>query len=379
MKSVCLIVTAEVSALTFYRGYVRFLAERGWNVTVVAAGTEKLITWAHAEGGQAYNIPFVREPDPIRDLRSLWQLARLLHQLKPDVVVAATPKAGLLGTIASRLCGVPSRIYELWGLRLETERGIKRHVLALTERVAMMCSTQILANSASLRDQAIQLRLPGQKRIMVLGQGSSHGVNSAFFRRSDDIGVPHEVDRFRTGNTGLVIGFIGRLSRDKGIDTLLQAVSRCVARGNDVRLLVVGSPENLSTAEQVDQAVACGWALRIDEAQDIRGYLMAIDVLCLPTLREGFPNIVLEAACLEIPAIVSDATGAIDSVVDQETGWVFPSGDSVALADRISWMLGHRAVIGQAGQAARQRAVRDFSQSRVWDLKDQNLNQELAQ
>ena len=115
-KSVCLVVTAEVTAVTFYKGYVRFLRDHGWTVSVIARSEGRLEEWAAEEGAIAYSVDLAREPSPIRDAKALMQIVSILRRIRPDAVVSATPKAGLLGTIASRLARVPVRVYQIWGL-----------------------------------------------------------------------------------------------------------------------------------------------------------------------------------------------------------------------------------------------------------------------
>jgi len=373
-RSVCLIVTAEVTALTFYKGFVRFLVDHGWMVTVIAASSGKLEPWATGEGGRGLAVDFRRDPAPWPDLQALLKTFWLLRRLRPDVVLCATPKAGLVGTLAAWLARVPVRIYDLWGLRLETEHGARRALLALLERVAMAAATQVWANSRSLAAAATRMGLAGGKTIRVLGAGSSHGVDTEYFRRDVVAARPIEVEELRRANpTALILGFIGRLHRDKGVLDLLAATRRCADDGVDVRLVVVGDPEDPATVRGVDDAVSRGLAVWATGVTDVRPYLAAIDVLCLPTYREGFPNVVLEAAAMGVPAIVTDATGAIDSVVDGQTGWVTPTHDPTSLARLLSTMAADQSDIERRGLAAFGRVRSDYRRETVFDLKLETL------
>lgn len=374
MRKLVMILTTESSALTFYKGYLRFLRERGWDVTVVANSTGALETWAATEGAVGHHIPYERNPAVVKDLQTLWATVRLLLRIRPDVVVSATPKGGLIGTLAAKFAGVPVRIYQLWGLRLETESGLKRKILETSERAAIRSATQTVANSFSLARAAEALGLAEANTIEVLGAGSSHGVDIERFSRSATGPVDEQTAAFLAEDSDLDIVFIGRLTPDKGISTLLQAVRTVRARGLDVRLLLIGSVEDQQIADEVAQA---DHILRLDEVDDVRPYITSGDVLCLPTLREGFPNVVLEAAALEVPAVVTDATGAVDSVVDGETGWIFPVEDSQALADVLVDIIEHLEQIHERGARARARVETAFEQVFMFGLQEKNIAQQL--
>lgn len=374
MKKVVLIVTVEESALTFYKNYVRFLRERGWEVTVVANSSGALETWAATEGATGYHIPYERDPSMAIDLQTLVATIRLLRRIRPDAVVSATPKAGLLGILAAKLIGVPVRIYQLWGLRLETESGLKRKVLESCERATITAATQTVANSFSLARAAETLGLAAPDSIEVLGAGSSHGVDLDRFSRSATGAVDKQTAAFLTSDSDLTIVFIGRLTPDKGISTLLQATDAARARGFNIRLLLVGPVENRQLAGEVEDV---DHIHRLDAVEDVRPYMTAADVLCLPTLREGFPNVVLEAAALEVPAIVTDATGAIDSVVDGETGWIFPVEDAHALTEVIIGIAEQPAQLRERGTAARAWVEKDFEQVFMFGLQEENIAQQL--
>lgn len=368
-----LMVTAEMTALTFYRGYVRFLTDLGWEVIVVCRSAGKLEAWAKGEGGTGVSVPFVREPSPWADLKALLAVIRLLRRIRPSVVVTATPKAGLLGTLGALIAGVPVRQYQLWGLRLETERGSKRQILHFLEKTAIWSSTQTLANSRSLANRAEDLNLVRAGKVEVLGDGSSHGVDVEYFDRGVVIPAVEALEEFvERVKPELTVVYIGRLARDKGMDTLMEALTKCASDGRRVAAVIVGGVEHVEVEEllKAQTGVDLFMAGAVD---DVRPYIKAADVLCLPTLREGFPNVVLEAAAMQVPALVTDATGAVDSVIDEETGLVFPVGDAHALAVHLVRLIDSPKLINEMGYAARKRAVTRFSKRRIHHLQASNL------
>ena len=217
-------------------GRLRTLREAGFRVTLVSSPGELLTRTAAQEGVEAVAIPMQREISPLADLVSLLRLCWLLFRLKPEMTEFSTPKAGLLGSIASMLCRVPARIYFLRGLKLETCTGLKRRLLLAAERIAAACSHSVLCNSDSLRNEAIALGLAPESKLCLLGSGSSNGVDVERFSPGPStlrarLGLPPEAQ---------VVGFVGRLTRDKGLPELIEAFDAILAARPSTHLLLVG-------------------------------------------------------------------------------------------------------------------------------------------
>ncbi|WP_307823448.1 glycosyltransferase [Microbacterium sp. KRD172] len=199
---------------------------------------------------------------------------------------------------------------------------------------------------------------------MVLGAGSANGVDSDHF--SEDAPRPELDDgtrRFLDETTGFVVGFVGRLHPDKGVDVLLEAVSLCRQRGHQVRALLVGGDEGAQLSNVSDLPVHV-----VGHVEDTRPYLAEMDTIVLMTLREGFPTVILEAAAMQVPAIVSDSTGAIDSVIDSETGFIVPVGDAEALSEKLVALKNDSRLRASLGENARMRAITQFSSADVCGL-----------
>ncbi|MDR2997029.1 MAG: glycosyltransferase family 4 protein [Microbacterium sp.] len=366
-------MTAQVTARLFMRGYVEFLSQSGYDVMLVADDLSALREPMSDRGVRTMSVPMERDPAPLKDLVSLIRMMRLIARARPDAVVYATPKASLLASIAARLFGVPARVYALWGIRFETAQGAERVLYRGIERMIATSSTAVVANSASLAARAAELGVTGADRVVVLGEGSSHGVDSKrFSRRAQLPEIDAATARFLADHEGITLGFVGRLHPDKGIDTLMAAASRLTAQGEAVRVILVGGEEG------ADVEIPPGVAVHLTgEVPDVRPYLDVFDVLVLMSRREGFPNVVLEAASMEVPAIVSDATGCVDSVLDGVTGYVVPTGDADALGSAIAELAGDPAGLRALGVAARDRAVKSFDPEYVWRLSEEHLRSQL--
>lgn len=370
---VLLTVTAPVTARLFLRGYAVFLAGSGYDVHIAASDVEDLASGLAAEGVTVHAVSMSREPDLSGDLKSARAMVRLLKRLRPDIVVYATPKASLLSSVAAWWTRTPVRVYSLWGIRFETARGLARHVYRAIEKVTVTCSTAVIANSESLADRAAALRLRRRDRITVPGAGSSHGVDAGHFDPDGEIGAVDEAtDRFLLEDV-FTVGYVGRLHPDKGVDTLLNAVAR-IGDDRSVQTVLVGADEG-ALASRVDHGPRVH---STGEVADVRPYLRRFDVVVLMSLREGFPNVVLEAAAMRVPAIVSDATGCVDAVLHGVTGFVVPRGDHRDLARRIIELRADRGSRLAMGEAARDRVRRDFDPVEVWSAHEQHLAAQLA-
>lgn len=370
-RLVC-IVTHAVSARTLMRGQLAHFQRAGFDVTIIASPGPDLSAVAQQEGIRVVAVPMEREIRPFRDLKSLWQLYRCLSKLRPDIVNAGTPKAGLLGMMASWLSRVPIRIYTLRGLRLETAKSWKLSAaLAITERIASGCAHRIVCVSDSLRSVAVERRLIAAKKAVVLGGGSSNGVDA---RRFDVRQRPaSQVEALRTQlgipDDAPVIGFAGRLTRDKGIIELFAAYRSLLKDFPKLRLLLVGDFESGgAVAAEIRQQIAVHPQVIVTGfVQDTAQYYGVMNLLAFPSYREGFPNVPLEAAAAGLPVVGYRATGTVDAVEDGVTGQLVTCGDQEALAGAMRRYLEDGQLRAKHGEAGRRRVQQDFTQQRVWD------------
>ena len=359
-------ITVPQSSATLLRGQLGWFREQGWDVHLVTSPGDPLETVAEREQVTVHPLPMERDTSLRKDAVALARWIGLLRRLRPDVLNVGTPKAGLLGSIAGWLTRVPRRVYILRGLRLEGARSRRQlAVLWLAERLTVLLATEVVCVSPSLRDEAVRWRLFGRRdRPIVIANGSSNGVNP---ERWDPglAGVDRDAVRadWKVDPDDLVVGFVGRISFDKGVQDLLAAF-----RSLDdlpVRLMLLGPVED----EELGTALAGlgSNAIRVDDwTFDPYEAYVGMDVLCLPTRREGFPNVVLEAALASVPAITTTATGARDSVVPGVTGWLVETGNVPQLVDVIRACERDRDGVRAAGRAARERALHDFRPTTIW-------------
>lgn len=356
-------VTVPTSAFSLLRGQLEWMAEQGWDVHLITANGPELASLRERPGVTCHVIEMERDPSPVKDLRSLIAWVKLLRQLRPEVINLGTPKASLLGGLAAWITRVPQRIYVVWGLRLEGFTGLKRLVFWLIEAFTMATATGVLPISDSLARRVRELRLTRARKVLpLIGSGSSNGVDAPTIQAG--AAGKRALTRAQLGiaEDAFVVGFVGRLVADKGIPTLIQALRD--PRLSNVSCLVVGNEEEGGLADELRTTpVQVVWAGYVEGPW---AQLAAMDVLTLPTRREGFPNVVLEAASLGVPTVTTHATGAIDAVVDNVTGLQVAIDDAPALADALVRLRDDPALRARLGQAARGRAEEEFAPELVW-------------
>jgi glycosyltransferase involved in cell wall biosynthesis len=352
------------------RGQLRHLREAGFDVTVVASPGPRIDGVAAEEGVAKAPVAMKRTMAPLQDLRSLWQLWRVVRRLRPTLVNFGTAKAGLLMGIVSWAARVPCRVYTVHGLRLETTRGTKRWILVRTESIACRCAQRVICVSESVRRRVLELGLAEKEQTVVLGAGSFNGVEADRFaptpervnagrRLRRELGIPPDAP---------VMGFVGRLTKDKGVPELIEAFSRLRPRFPELRLLLLGRfdphdpvPEGTRRCLLSDQGiVSAGYV------DDPASHYQVMDVFALPTYREGFPTVALEASAAGKPVVATRATGAVDAVVDGTTGLLVPVGDVQALTEALGRLLADPGLAGRMGLAGQERVRREFSRERIW-------------
>jgi glycosyltransferase involved in cell wall biosynthesis len=359
-------ITHPQTCLTL-TGRLRALREAGFRVTLISSPGELLDQTAAREGVEAIGLPMRREIALLADLIALLRLWRLLRRLKPDLVEFSTPKAGLLGSLASVLARVPARVYMLRGLKLETSSGTKRALLLAAERLSAVCAHVVLCNSHSMQREAAALGVAPAAKMRLLGKGSSNGV---------------DVERFSPGPSDVrarlaipldapVVGFVGRLTRDKGIPELIEAFETILSEEPQARLLLVGW---FDAAEDALAAHVCARIVSHPSIHctgfvvDPAPYYKAMDLMVLASWREGFPNAVLEAAATGIPVITTACTGSRDSVVPEVTGLLIPPGYPEAISEATLKLLRDPARRIRMGKAARAWICEHYSDERVLRL-----------
>jgi glycosyltransferase involved in cell wall biosynthesis len=364
------LVTDAITADCFLSGHLAYLRAEGFDVHLVAGPGPLLGEVEEKTGVTVHAAPFHREIRPWGDWSALRHLTTLLRRLAPDLINASTPKAGLLGLLAARRAGVRHRVYLVRGLRLETARGLKRRILAAAEAAAARAATQVFCVSESLRQRYCALGFRPLEEVAVLAQGSSNGVSLERFA------TVHATSTRVAARSALglpphapVVGFLGRLTHDKGISDLVTSFLDTVLPAMpEARLLLIGDfePGDPVAAHTRHRIEAEPTIVTRSFVPELASEYAALDVLAFPSYREGFPNVPLEAAACGLPVAGYRATGTVDAVIDGVTGTLVELGDRGALGRAILAYLEDPQLGRRHGAAGRERAARDFRPHDIW-------------
>ena len=365
-------VTTVPQTLFFLRGQASFFRSNGFEVHAISSPGEELRRFGEEEIVSVHAVPMRRAISPLHDLVALFRLWRWFRLLRPDIVHAHTPKGGLLAMIAATLACVPARLYHIHGLPLMTSSGLRRILLIWSDRLACRLAHRVFSVSVSVRQVAISEGLVSAGRIKVLGNGSINGIDAeGRFRRSPEVLTRAMKVRERWGvpSGARVVGFVGRLVREKGIGELAQAWTALREKFPDVHLFIVGqeepqdpvAPEVLRTLREDPRAHLLG------QDWETPPLYAAMDVLALPTYREGFVVTALEAAAMDLPVVGTDVPGCRDAIVDGETGTLVPAHDATALTLALSRYLNHPELGCSHGSNGRNRALLDFRPESIWE------------
>ncbi len=349
-----------------------------FDVTVVGQGVSIFkssspeVNWVQINIGREVNL--------IADLRSLFHLCKVFRAQRPDIVHSIMPKAGLLCAIAGFICRVPVRLHTFTGQLWANKRFPVRQLLYLIDRLILLLNTECLSDSPSqselLRQHRISFRgMP----LRVLGKGSLSGVDVARF---DIAKVSDRAASLRTelgiDDRDFVFAFVARKSRDKGALDMIGAFARIVNLHPHAKLLFVGPDESNGELRSIRAVMpdAFNGVIDIGKVDHHEAYLAISDVLCLPSYREGFGSIVIDAAAMGVPAIGTRIAGLVDSIEDGKTGVLVPAGDISKFAEAMLSMIEDPPRRIKMGVAARHRVEADFTADKLYaSLRDYYLSQ----
>lgn len=363
--SVAFVITDAVSFNTLTRGQLEHLAANGFVLTLVCGGNASEIARLKARNvGRVIEVPFRRKPHPMLDIVALAHLLMVFWRWRFDIVVASTPKAMLLGSVASKLSRQKCTIALVRGRVYENMTGFKRQLFLLLDRIAFWSADRIVFISKSLQDVYEVDGLGAAEKADIIGFGSSNGVDLEIFRPAESE-ADRSAIRARLGfsSTDKVVVIAGRLTHDKGIHDVLDVIGRLGGRG--VKWAFVGAVEDEAIHRQV-VALAHAGVSHVTHTQHLEEWFQAADLHLFLTHREGFGNVAAEAAATGTPTFAYRTAGTVDSVVEGVTGQLFPLRDTQAVATAISVWLDNGAVPGFDPALARAVIAERFEQSRFW-------------
>ena len=359
-RRLCFVISNSYALNTFLADPICRLARDGWQIDVVYNDADGQASEVIARAATLRPQPLVRPIAPLRDLVNLWRLWRLFRRERYQVIHSVTPKAGLLAMVAGRLAGVPRRIHTFTGQVWATRGGATRRLLQSMDILLAKCATDLLADSPSQREFLVNEGVVPMDRVGVLARGSICGVSTERFRPNASMRVAIRLQWGVSDNT-VVLLYLGRLHREKGLLELTAASGNLVRQGVPLALVMAGPDEGVldevrHLARQAKMKVCFVGMTSQPEYQ-----FAAADIFCLPSYREGFGLSLIEAASAGLPSVATRIYGVTDAVVDGETGLLVPPGDVAALETALHELILDSSLRSQMGIQARIRATKHFS------------------
>lgn len=366
-KRIAIIVTSVLMVRFFLLPHILSLSKK-YDLTLILKNDHPEILKAMNLSVRVVEIPIERKISLFKDFIALLWLSFFLKKERFDLVHTITPKAGLLGMIASWIVGCPRRLHTFQGEVWVTKKGIYRTLLKRFDCLVAMLSTNINVVSETERDFLIKEGVISSEKSTVLANGSISGVNLNRFKFDK---VVRENLRLQLGlkDTEIVFLYIGRLNKDKGISELFSAFNLLLEETGNVKLLVVGVDEDDYYVDSVlSKFPHLGDYIKsISYTSTPESYMSAADVLVLPSHREGFGMVIIESAAVGIPSIGSNIYGIQDAIVDSVTGLLFEARNIKSLSKSMKLLSQNSAMRLQMGENAYRRVAELFNQDNIVD------------
>ena len=355
---ICFVVTEPMTVQAFLLDHFRALSKH-YDLTLVTNSASESLLKEQGISGRTVPMRLARPIRVKRDLVAMFRLYRFFRTEKFDCIHSITPKAGILSALAGKLARVPMRLHTFTGQVWVTRTGLMHHVLRQADKTIATLNSHLLVDSSSQRDFLVNEHLLQPEKSSVLGFGSISGVDLEKFRPNAETRVSIR-EREHVSQDAIVFLFVGRLTEDKGIRDLLRAFADVKDQIPEAQLWIVGPDEQGIQVQ--DSGSASKERVRFFGPTDApEQFMAAADVLCLPSYREGFGSVVIEAAAAGIPALVSRIYGLTDAVEDGVTGLFHAPHDAVEIADRLLQLASDKALRERLGHEAQLRASNHFS------------------
>jgi len=367
------ITTIPLSLEKLLEGQLTYM-EKHYEVIAIAAEKERLEQYGKSNGVRTFWVEMTRKITPLQDLKAVVKLYKFFKKERPLIVHTHTPKAGIVGMLAGKLAGVPIRLHTVAGLPLIETSGFKRKILDLVETFTYKLSTRVYPNSLELKKLILKLGYAKRNKLKVLGKGSSNGIDTNYFdpsnfikkkeklRYKKELGIPEE---------DFVFVFVGRLVSEKGINELVTAFSQLYSSHQNISLLLVGPFEQ--KLDPLDNTVfkiikSHPKIFTTGYQEDVRSYFSISDVLTFPSYREGFPNVVMQANAMGLPAIVTNINGCNEIIRDGINGKIIPVKNIKDLKANMEELLLDTSLRSKLAQNARKLIQDNYERRKFWAI-----------
>jgi glycosyltransferase involved in cell wall biosynthesis len=360
-------ITAEGS-VNLLLGQLNYFHQKGYETYLISPLSDRSAAFCKNENCEHLIIDIERDIALFQDFKTLLQIIKIFKRVKPDVVNLGTPKVSLLGLMAARILGVKKRIYTCRGFRFEHETGMKRKILIAMEKITAACAHQVICISPSLKEYAVKENIFNKEKTYVINKGSSNGLNLVDFS-VDNIDLIKKKTFLKENNLEgkFIFGFVGRLVEDKGIFDLLDVFVKLYELNKDLSLLILGSEITSTEAEKksIEKYRNHPAILFLGYQNEVPFYMSIFDVMVLPSHREGFGNVYIQAAALGVACIGCNIIGVKDAISHNFNGLLIQPRSQVELKSAMEKLYLQKDLAEQFGKNGLVWA-KNFDREIIW-------------
>ena len=372
-KNVLVVINLLGSAKNFVGNQFKYLSEHGYNMHLVCSPHPELKEFAMRQGISYEAIQLNRQFTPWQDFKSLWKLCKYIKKHNIDTVIGHQVKGRLLATLASFIVRVPNVIIFAHGAVFETAKGVKKSLLIAESKLESLLSDKIICVSNYIKELRLQNKIDAPEKQFLLGLGTCGGIDTKNLFNPDLVepAIKNTLqEKYELSNCDFVIGFVGRLVRDKGVVELIDAFNIVKEQNPDksIKLLIIGNPETRNrlpeaTLEIIKSTRDIVYTGHVPH-ENMPALYLCMDCLVLPSYREGFGMCNIEAQAMGIPVLTSFSTGSRDSIVNELTGF-YVKIDSNDIAARINHLLNSGKIL-DIGNAGKKWVRTNFDHYVIW-------------
>ena len=363
------VVTISFTLPYFIGNQFNYFKEKGVDYYVVASPSPHFLAYADEMSFKPFPIIISRTFSPIQDFKSILAVRKVILENKIDLVIGHTPKGGLIAMIAAFISGLRNSVYVRHGIMFETSKGLKRILLIAVEKLTGALAKKVVCVSPSILKISNKKKLSSHSKNFLLGRGTCNGINGTRFNKLNiPISTINDLKRqYDIQPKELLVGFVGRIVNDKGINELYEAWQIVKKKLANVKLMLVGPFEerdgilsDLKAKIIADKTIICTGLIN-----NAAPFYALMNVFILPSYREGFPTVVLEASAMELPILTTRVTGCQDAIIDQVSG-MFISFEPNDIAQKIIDYLLNETLANQHGKNGRKFVLENFEEEIVW-------------
>ncbi|MEE1198579.1 MAG: glycosyltransferase [Acutalibacteraceae bacterium] len=367
MKKLCIVTTVSSSIDNWIKPFLVEYQKNEVDVTVVCNMTdeykrdlEQQFPFVHA-----HPIDFPRGMSVVGSVKSIFKLTKFLKREKFDMVQYSTPNASMYAAVAAKVAKIPVRLYCQWGMVYVTRSGISRKIFETIERMVCRLSTQVQPDSVGNLEFCRQNKLYDESKSCVIWNGSAKGLDLTAYDITKKDEYAEEIRaRYGIEKGEKIVGFVGRLGREKGCNELFEAFKKIKQDFPTSKLLFVGPIEKEDTIEPelLKYFYECDDIIKTNRVSDVQKHMACMDVFVLPSYREGFGMSVVEASAMGIPVVVTEYPGPSSAMVDGETGVAIPIKDAEAIYTQVVKLLSDKELSEKFAKAGRRYVEENYDQ-----------------